>query len=86
MFKAFISLVLLTGALLQPASATATTPQAVQAQYQLSMNGTPIAVPFIESWYCACTACGVVAAAETGCSNVPVSNARVMNVLNIKGR
>lgn len=44
MFKTFLTLMLLTGALLQPVSAAVTTPQAVQAQYDLSMNGTTIAV------------------------------------------
>jgi hypothetical protein len=41
MFKTFITL-LLAAAL--PAFAAVTPPQAVQAQYELSMNGTPIAV------------------------------------------
>lgn len=43
MFKKIIPLLLLAGASLQPALA-AVPPQAVQAQYELSMNGTAIAV------------------------------------------
>ncbi len=44
MLKLFITALLITGTLLQPASAAVTAPQAVQAQYDLSMNGTAIAV------------------------------------------
>ena len=44
MSRVFITWMLLAGAFLQPASAAVTAPQAVQAQYELSMNGTPIAV------------------------------------------
>lgn len=44
MFKKFIVTLLLAGALLQSALAAVTPLQAVQAQYELSMNGTAIAV------------------------------------------
>lgn len=44
MFKLLITALLLTSTLLPPASAAVTTPQAVQAQYDLSMNGAAIAV------------------------------------------
>lgn len=44
MLKSLFTLLLFSGALMQPASAATTTPQSVQAQYQLSMNGTAIAV------------------------------------------
>lgn len=44
MLKTLITALLLAGALLQPASAAVTAPQVVQAQYELSLNGTPIAV------------------------------------------
>ncbi len=44
MFKQFIVSLLLAGALLHSALAAVTPPQAVQAQYDLSMNGTAIAV------------------------------------------
>lgn len=44
MFKKFIVTLLLAGALLQSVLAAVNPPQAVQAQYELSMNGTAIAV------------------------------------------
>lgn len=43
-FKLLIAALLLGSVLLQAASAAATTPQAVQAQYNLSLNGAPVAV------------------------------------------